>query len=290
MTTIAITSLPVVTTGLAGDIFPIVQNGVTSQIANANLFGSVPNLTVLGATVSPTVNGLKLSLGTGNVANNIAIGDASLLGNTVGFQNTAVGDSTLKANTTGDNNTAIGRAALLTNVIGDNHTAIGALALALATGNTNTCVGYISGNSITTGSKNTILGSYSGNQGGLDIRTLSNYVVLSDGDGNPRAYWNGADATFGGLIGTSAAATTIASAATIAPTKSITFISGTAAVVTITAATSFTIGGGSITLIPTGAFTWTTAGNIAVAGTAVVSRALTMTYDSGTSKWYPSYV
>jgi hypothetical protein len=43
-------------------------------------------------------------------------------------------------------------------------------------------------------------------------------------------------------------------------------------------------------LIPTGAFTWTTAGNIAVAGTAVVNRMITMAYDSGTSKWYPSYV
>ena len=92
------------------------------------------------------------------------------------------------------------------------------------------------------------------------------------------------------VIGTTSAASTIASAATIAPTKDITFISGTAAVVTITAIAPFTTGGGTITLIPTGAFTWTTAGNIAVAGTAVVNRALTMTYDSATIKWYPSYV
>ena len=40
----------------------------------------------------------------------------------------------------------------------------------------------------TTGSKNTILGGYNGNQGGLDIRTASNQIVLSDGDGNPRFY------------------------------------------------------------------------------------------------------
>jgi hypothetical protein len=73
-------------------------------------------------------------------------------------------------------------------------------------------------------------------------------------------------------------------------TKQITFISGTTAVVTITAAAPISAGGGTITLIPTGAFTWTTAGNIAVAGTAVVSRALTMTYDVTTTKWYPSYV
>jgi hypothetical protein len=43
---------------------------------------------------------------------------------------------------------------------------------------------------ITTGSKNTIIGNFAGNQGGLDIRTASNYIVLSDGDGNPRGYFN----------------------------------------------------------------------------------------------------
>jgi len=89
---------------------------------------------------------------------------------------------------------------------------------------------------------------------------------------------------------TSAAAPTIASATTIAPTAQITFISGTTAVVNITAAAPISTGGGTITLIPTGIFTWTTAGNIALAGTAVVSRALTMTYDITTTKWYPSYV
>ena len=88
----------------------------------------------------------------------------------------------------------------------------------------------------------------------------------------------------------SAAAPTVASATTISPTTPIAFVSGTTAVVTITAPAPISAGGGTITLIPTGAFTWTTAGNIAVAGTAVVSRALTMTYDVTTTKWYPSYV
>jgi hypothetical protein len=36
---------------------------------------------------------------------------------------------------------------------------------------------------VTTGAKNTILGRYTGNQGGLDIRTSSNNIVLADGDG-----------------------------------------------------------------------------------------------------------
>jgi hypothetical protein len=88
----------------------------------------------------------------------------------------------------------------------------------------------------------------------------------------------------------SAAAPTIASATTIAPTTPIAFVSGTTAVVNITAAAPISTGGGTITLIPTGAFTWTAAGNIAVLGTAVVNRALTMTYDATTTKWYPSYV
>ena len=88
----------------------------------------------------------------------------------------------------------------------------------------------------------------------------------------------------------SAAAPTIASAATITPTTPIVFISGVAAIVTITASAPISAGGGAITLIPTGIFTWTTAGNIALAGTAVVSKALTMTYDATTTKWYPSYV
>jgi len=100
----------------------------------------------------------------------------------------------------------------------------------------------------------------------------------------------GTSLSLSGFNAVSAAAPTIASATTIAPTTPIVFVSGTTAVVTITAAAPISTGGGTITLIPTGAFTWTTAGNIAVAGTAVVSRALTMTYDVTTTKWYPSYV
>ena len=94
---------------------------------------------------------------------------------------------------------------------------------------------------------------------------------------------------YSGLVATTAAAPTIASAATVAPTAPITIISGTAAIVTITAPTPISAGGGTITFIPTGAFTTTNAGNIAIASTAVVGRAITFTYDVTTVKWYPSY-
>jgi hypothetical protein len=83
----------------------------------------------------------------------------------------------------------------------------------------------------------------------------------------------------------------IASASAIAPTKSITHITGTTAVSTITVPISFTgtNRGGCLTLIPDGAWSTNTAGNIALATTAVVNKALTMCYDGNTSKWYPSY-
>lgn len=270
MSTIAISSLPVVTTGLAGDVIPVVQSGVTSQITNANLFNSVNKL-----------NGLKLSLGTGNVVNNIAIGDNSLLVNTTGSGNTAVGDSTLKANTIGIDNTAYGRGALLTNISGSYNVGYGALALALATGSFNTGVGRNAGGSISSGSKNTIIGNYSGNQGGLDIRTLSNYIVLSDGDGNPRAYWNSANATFDGdltLTGTlfgndielSGPLTAAGNVLVNSSSGKIGYATGGGAGGTVTQATSRTTG---VTLNkPTGAITLFSAAGTTTATTFTVTN------------------
>jgi len=95
--------------------------------------------------------------------------------------------------------------------------------------------------------------------------------------------------TSGKLDATGAAAPTIASATTIAPITRIVLISGTAAIATITPPSPISLGGGTIILIPTGVFTTTAAGNIAIASTAVVSKAIHMTYDVTTAKWYPSY-
>jgi hypothetical protein len=144
-------------------------------------------------------------------AYNVAVGQESLYSNTTASNNTAVGYQAGYSNTTGSYNTTLGYQAGYSNTaaLGSN-LFVGYQAGYSTTGDGNTFVGarYIgagtgSGSAVTTGSKNTILGAYSGNQGGLDIRTASNYIVLSDGDGNPRAYWNGANATFNGnlLIG-----------------------------------------------------------------------------------------
>jgi hypothetical protein len=80
----------------------------------------------------------------------------------------------------------------------------------------------------------------------------------------------------------------IASAGTIAPTSQIQRVSGVAAIGTITVPPGFT--NGVIWLIPTGAFTWTAAGNISVAGVAVVGKALAMVYETNSGKWNPSYI
>jgi hypothetical protein len=90
-------------------------------------------------------------------------------------------------------------------------------------------------------------------------------------------------------IATTQVAPTIASASTIAPTSYITFISGTTTINTITPPSPLSIYGGQIVLIPTGLFLTGVAGNIAIATTSVVSKALIMVYDTTTAKWYPSY-
>jgi len=93
------------------------------------------------------------------------------------------------------------------------------------------------------------------------------------------------------VIGTTAVANTLGIIANVLATpKSINFV-GAGLIKTITVPTLFAAAGGSITLIPTAAFTWDATGNIAIAGTAVVGRALTMTYDAfAPAKFYPSYV
>ncbi len=80
----------------------------------------------------------------------------------------------------------------------------------------------------------------------------------------------------------------VASASSITTTGTVFHVTGTTAINTITVPTGFP-DGGQITLIPDGIFTLGTSGNVALAVTAVVSKALTLTYDSNTSKWYPSY-
>jgi len=119
-----------------------------------------------------------------------ALGYLALYSNTASY-NVGIGAYSGQNTTSGNQNTFLGRATGLTNITGSNNVYIGDSTGYLSTGSNNTFVGFSAGTNVTTGSKNTIIGAYSGNQGGLDIRTSSNYIVLSDGDGNPRLWSNG---------------------------------------------------------------------------------------------------
>ena len=202
-------------------------NGLTVGKGGGNVAdNTVVGFTALSNNTSGTANsafGGYALLNNTTGTTNTAIGRSALTTNTTGSSNTSIGYWSLLFNSTGSNNVANGYQALYSNTTASNNTAVGYQAGYSGTtgaGNTfigiyagylnttgigNTYVGsrevnngYSAGNLMTTGSKNTILGNFSGANGGLDIRTASNYIVLSDGDGNPRLYSDGSGKwTFG---------------------------------------------------------------------------------------------
>ena len=171
--------------GLAGDAQTVADNntavGFEALTTNTNGSGSV----AIGFRALKTQN---YSSATDSL--NVAVGNAAMQSSTTGIRNVALGTFNLYANTTGGRNTAVGYGVMQTCTEGEYNTAIGHNALnSLTTATYNTAIGpRNSGDLITTGSKNTIIGDYNGNQDSLDIRTASNYVVLSDGDGNIAGY------------------------------------------------------------------------------------------------------
>ena len=74
----------------------------------------------------------------------------------------------------------------------------------------------------------------------------------------------------------------------ITPTGPLFHVTGTNAITGIVLPLGFI--GGTITMIPDGVFSWTTANNIIVAsGTIVVGIPITFTYDFNTGKFYPDF-
>lgn len=109
------------------------------------------------------------------------------------------------------------------------------------------------------------------------------FSLLAGASGTTEMYFVNNKGIRGGAMGSA-----VASATTIAPTGPYFHVTGVTDVVTITAPAECTAGC-EITIIPDGVFATTTAGNIALASTAVVNKALRMVYDAATVKWYPSY-
>jgi hypothetical protein len=140
---------------------------------------------------SSTANGVALFDGTtGKLLKDSSATDGLIHGLTLGrgagavSTNTVLGASAFQANTTGSNSVVVGNQAGYTNSTGIQNVFIGNQAGYFATGRDSTFVGTGAGGAITSGTNNTIIGQYDGNGDGLDIRTASNYAVISDGDGN----------------------------------------------------------------------------------------------------------
>ena len=124
------------------------------------------NIVLNGEISAPT----RIKFGTGG--ENIKIGD--ITGGS-GAANVAIGDQALSLNNSGaGHNIAIGQLAQY----------------GVNSGQYNVSIGDRAGQNLTSGSYNVLLGAYSGNQNGLDLRTSSNNVVLSDGEGNIRQFIN----------------------------------------------------------------------------------------------------
>ncbi len=193
-----------------------------------------------------------------------------------------------------------------------NATAATGKTLTAAVANSGANVGFILDNSTTLGGTTLLLSLrnntsekfYVDNAGNVGARSIYNtglsygvkllngYVEITGGniagDTNGSRNSGAASLQWGQnwslLYGTTKGAN-IASAGTIAPVATITHITGSAAISTITIPVASFVG--CLKLVPDGAFTLATGGNIALASTAVVNRTLEVCYD-GTS-WTPSY-
>jgi hypothetical protein len=177
-TAIGSNALNKLTTGLANTaIGENALSGLTTGLGNIGIGRQALNATVSGA-------------------DNIGIGNSSLTSMGTAYGNVAIGVNALYHLNTGNFNVAIGNNALVATK-GGNNIGIGYSAGSnLTTGTNNTIVGYYTGLGITTGSKNTIIGA---NISGL-ATSLSNTIILADGDGVIRYYCN-SDGSTG--IGTS---------------------------------------------------------------------------------------
>jgi hypothetical protein len=191
--------------------------------------------------------------------------------------------------TTGSNNIGVGGASLANLGSGSFNTAIGAATLlSCVNGNSNVALGYFAGTHANSSSE-----FYLDNQDrGSNANEIANALMYGNfgaSAANNRLRINAQLTASVGTLCSPNVAPTIASAGGITPTAAITFVSGTTTVTNITQP-SWMNNGGRITLIPTGVWAWNATGNIALAGTAVVGKALDFIWDGGTGKWYPSYI
>ena len=177
----------------------LTTDGSIASWADISLTGYVP---YTGATSAVnlgaydlTVNGLTVGKGASNLANNTVVGVQAGQSFTTGSINTAVGKYALLLTTTGERNVAVGYSALDRNTSGSQNTAIGGFSMyEMQSGTRNIAMGYNAGRGITTGNYNTIIGAQT-----VSLpASLSNNIILADGQGNIKYRWDGTDNTITG--------------------------------------------------------------------------------------------
>lgn len=239
-------------------------NGITSgTVTNIglNVKGDLPSAGVGGTVINYGVS-VNLSTGSSAGTTNVGLlitGNGGASSTNYAIQSTSAANSPFSGPINNVTITAPASTATLTLASGKTLTVNNSLTLA-GTDSTTMTFPNTSATIARTDAANTFTGK----------QTFSNAIV----------------STVPGDVG--ASVPTLSSGSTIAPTTPIAFVSGTTTISTITAPAG-TSNGGQVTLIPTGLWATNTSGNIALASTAVVSKALIMTYSASTSKWYPSY-
>jgi hypothetical protein len=228
----------------------------------------------------------------------VGIGHSALRFTTTGSSNTALGGFALYTNTTGSTNTAISYGTLQQLTTGSSNTAVGYNALKnIGSNSNNTALGYNAGTTIADGATGATVDNsiYLGYSTKASANGVTNEIVIgynTTGIGSNTTVLGNSSTLVTKVFGVKAngeAAPTLSNPGSISPTTSVVFVPGGNPLSTITPPAGFANTGGQITIIPTGVFTTTTAGNIALSSTTVVNKALIMTYDAGTAKWYPSY-
>jgi hypothetical protein len=138
-------------------------------LGNSDITGRL-NVQHLGVSGVTTLTSGRIQI---PASTNIKIGNNSL--GTGSQRNIGIGDQTLASVSGGPgHNIGLGEFALYN----------------ISAGSYNLGLGDRSGQLMTSGNYNVILGSFQGQSADIDIRTLSNNVVISDGQGNVRQYIN----------------------------------------------------------------------------------------------------
>jgi len=174
-----------------------VGDAITTASANVAIGGDA-TYAALGSdtqgkfTTAIGVGALRAQNFTSDTAsNNTAVGYFAGGVMTTGTANTFIGGNAGDDCVDGIQNVAVGYAALSADA-GNNNTAVGESALTSTTGASNSAFGNGCGNAITSGSNNVIIGHYTGNQHGIDIRTASNNVFISNGNAHiAMIFWGG---------------------------------------------------------------------------------------------------